>query len=255
MQLLQAIDQRKDQTFFLSQIPQDALRYTMFPVGAMFKSQVKQLAHEIGLESIAQKRESTGICFIGKRKFSDFISDYVDPQPGDFVNIETGEIVAKHHGIHNYTVGQKILLGGQKEALFAVRKMSDRKTILVAPGTNHPRLFSDLFYTEKPHWIDRSPFHNGIGVASASFRFQHGHKLVDCKFVETKQRSQMLVKLSRPVRAICGGQFAVFYKNNECLGSAKIYATGPFVRKLLMRYHETVQSKRKEFTEQQEKFK
>ncbi|XP_055308376.1 mitochondrial tRNA-specific 2-thiouridylase 1-like [Sitodiplosis mosellana] len=231
VKLLRAVDPRKDQTFFLSQIPQDALRHTMFPVGSMLKSDVKRLAHQIGLESIAQKRESTGICFIGKRKFSDFISDYVDPQPGDFVNIETGEIVAKHRGIHNYTVGQKILLGGQKETLFSVRKMCDNRTILVAPGTNHPRLFSDLFYTEKPHWIDRSPFDGNAGVAKAEFRFQHGHRLVTCEFIETNERGGgLLVKLNSPVRAICAGQFAVFYDDNECLGSAKIRATGPWVR-------------------------
>lgn len=229
MKLLQAVDPRKDQTFFLSQIPQVALQNTMFPVGTMFKSEVKKLANEIGLESIAQKRESTGICFIGKRRFSDFISDYVDPQPGDFVNIETGEIVGKHRGIHNYTIGQKILLGGQKEALFAVRKMSDKKTILVAPGTNHPRLFSDIFYTEKPHWIDRSPFDGNRDIAKTEFRFQHGHKLVSCEFIETDQEG-LLVKLNKPVRAICAGQFAVFYKDNECFGSAKIQATGPYVR-------------------------
>lgn len=230
--MLRAIDNRKDQTFFLSQIPQDALRRTIFPVGSMLKSEVKRLAHEIGLEAIAQKRESTGICFIGKRKFSDFISDYVNPQPGDFVNIETGEIVAKHQGIHNYTVGQKILLGGQKMALFVVRKMSDNKTILVAPGTNHPKLFTDLFYTEKPHWIDRSPFTDGNrNVMTSEFRFQHGHKLVECKFFEmNNEQGGLLVKLNHPVRAICTGQFAVFYKGDECLGSAKIQATGPCVR-------------------------
>lgn len=226
MKLLQAADTRKDQTFFLSQIPQEALRYTMFPVGSMIKSEVKQLASEIGLDSIAKKRESTGICFIGKRKFIDFLAEYVTPKPGDFVNIETGEIVGQHEGIHNYTIGQGISLGGQKEKLFAVRKMSDKKTILVAPGTNNPRLFSNSFYTEHAHWIDKSPFNKNF-IARAHFRFQHGHKLEACEIAETEEG--LVVKLDNPVRSICSGQFAVFYRGNECLGSAKV-STVPFMR-------------------------
>lgn len=227
MKLLQAVDKRKDQTFFLSQMPQDALRHTMFPLGSMPKSEVKRLAIQIGLESIAQKRESVGICFIGKRRFSDFLSDYVSPMPGNFVDIDTGRIVKQHQGIHNYTIGQKILASGQKQKLYTIRKMPDRKTILVGAGINHASVFFDLFYTHKPHWINNSPF-NGKFVGTAEFRFQHGHKLEKCSIVETK--AGLFVKLENKIRAICAGQFAVFYKDNECLGSAQISATGPYVR-------------------------
>lgn len=227
VKLLQAVDPRKDQTFFLSQIPQSALQRTMFPVGSMLKSQVKQLAHEIGLESIAQKRESTGICFIGKRKFSDFLSEYVDPKPGNFVDIDSGAIVGQHNGIHNYTIGQGVSVSGQQEKLFAVRKMPDNTTILVAAGTHHPSMYFDLFYTNRPHWIDQTPF-DGIEVAKVEFRFQHGHKLESCRLVKTENG---LLVMPKPVRAICAGQYAVFYSKNECLGSAKIEATGPFVRR------------------------
>lgn len=201
----------------------------MFPIGSMLKRDVKQLAQDIGLESIAQKRESVGICFVGKRNFSDFISDYIPPTPGDFVNIETGEIVGQHRGIHNYTIGQGVLVSGQREGLYAVRKMPDKKTILVAPGTNHPRMFTDIFYTETPHWIDKSPF-NGNFVANVAFRFQHGHKLKECDLVKTE--TGLLAKLNEPVRAICAGQFAVFYINGECIGSAKISATGPYIKRV-----------------------
>lgn len=225
--MLRAVDTRKDQTFFLSQIPQDALRHTMFPLGSMKKSQVKQLANQIGLESIAQKRESTGICFIGKRKFSDFMSEYVTPMPGDFVDIDTGKIVAQHYGIHNYTIGQRILVSGQKQKMFTIRKMSDQRTILVGGGTNHSSMFFDLFYTNKPHWICKTPFTNKT-VAEAEFRFQHGHQLQRCSLIETNHG--LFVKLINKVRAICAGQFAVFYSGNECLGSAQISATGPYVR-------------------------
>lgn len=228
VKLLQANDARKDQTFFLSQIPQDALQYTMFPIGQMIKSDVKQLADQIGLTSIAKKRESTGICFIGKRKFSDFMSEYVDPMPGDFVDIDTGHKIGQHQGIHQYTIGQGALISGQKQKYYVVRKMPDHKTIIVASGINHPAMWFDMFFTKHPHWIDKTPFNENRVVAQAMFRFQHGHKLQLCDIVETN--GGLLVKLANKVKAICTGQFAVFYKDNECLGSAQISAVGPYER-------------------------
>lgn len=227
VKLLQANDSRKDQTFFLSQIPQDALRYTMFPIGQMIKSEVKQLANQNGLERIAQKRESTGICFIGKRKFSDFMSEYVDPMPGDFIDIDTGQIIGQHQGIHEYTIGQRALIPGQKHKFYVVRKMPDYKTIVVASGMDHPSMWFDLFFTKPPHWIDKSPF-NKKTIAQAMFRFQHGHKLQECHIIETN--NGLLVQLTRKVKAICAGQFAVFYGDNECLGSAQICSVGPYER-------------------------
>lgn len=199
----------------------------MFPVGSMLKSQVKQLANEIELQPIAQKRESTGICFIGKRKFSDFLSEYVIPKAGDFVDVDTGTVVGQHNGIHNYTIGQNVKLSGVKNKLFAVRKMPDNKTILVASGTHHRSMYFDMFYTNQPHWIYEQPF-NGVEIVRAEFRFQHGHKLKQCSLVRVE--NGLLVLLPDPNRAICAGQYAVFYRQNECLGSAKIEGTGPSIR-------------------------
>lgn len=226
MKLLRAVDPRKDQTFFLSQVPQHALRYTMFPLGAMLKKDVKRLADDIGLKSIVKKRESMGICFIGKRKFGEFMSEYVISQPGAFVNIDNGIVVGKHNGIHKYTIGQGVLISGQKEKLFAVRKLADQQTILVAAGTKHPSMLFDLFYTKHPHWIDKSPFESeNRTVVTVEFRFQHGHRLEKCMMF--KCQNGLFIKLEKPIRAICAGQFAVFYRGNECLGSAQILASGP----------------------------
>lgn len=226
VKLLRAVDPRKDQTFFLSQIPQHALRYTMFPLGSMLKKDVKCLADDIGLKSIARKRESMGICFIGKRKFSEFMSDYVISKPGAFVNIDNGIVVGKYDGIHQYTIGQGVSISGQKEKLFAVRKLVDQQTILVAAGTKHPSLLFDLFYTKHPHWIDKSPFEmDNQSVVTVEFRFQHGHKLEKCTMFQCQ--NGLFIKLEKPIRAICAGQFAVFYRENECLGSAQILASGP----------------------------
>lgn len=229
VKLLCGIDPRKDQTFFLSQVPQDALRNTMFPVGTLQKLEVKRIATELGLEPIVKKRESMGICFIGKRDFGEFLDEYVSSKHGDFVNIDTGAIVGKHKGITHYTIGQKSLLDGQRTRTFIVRKL--KNTLLIGAGAEHPSMMFDLFYTKLPHWIDKSPF-NGNIVSNVVFRFQHRHKLRRCDLIETN--NGLLVKLDEPVRAICAGQFAVFYRNDECLGSAQISATGPSIQQLKM---------------------
>lgn len=232
VKLLRGVDPRKDQTFFLSQIPQNALRNTMFPIGSINKSEVKQMAAEIGLQQIVKKRESMGICFIGKRKFSDFMNEYVSSKPGDFVNIETGAILGKHNGIAYYTIGQKALVEGQKDRTYIVRKMLAQNVILVAPGRQHPSMLFDIFYTDNPHWIDGPPFEcDNRQVVTVEFRFQHGHKLKKCKIIRTD--NGLLVKLDEPLRAICSGQFAVFYRNEECLGSARISASGPSIQQNL----------------------
>ena len=102
--LLIAMDRIKDQTLFLSQIPQEALRNTMFPIGNITKDVVKEISSIIGLEKIAQKRESMGICFIGKRKsgFANFLQEYIQPSPGPFIDIETYKEVGTHQGGTTY---------------------------------------------------------------------------------------------------------------------------------------------------------
>jgi tRNA-5-taurinomethyluridine 2-sulfurtransferase len=93
--LLEAADTFKDQTFFLSQVPQEALRRCMFPIGSMEKLQVRKIAEKIGMHSIARKNESTGLCFVGKRSFQSFITDFIEDKPGHFVDIDTGEVIGK----------------------------------------------------------------------------------------------------------------------------------------------------------------
>lgn len=228
---MRAADSWKDQTFFLSQIPQTALRRTMFPIGNLLKSEVKGLAVDAGLGAIAQKKESMGICFVGKRSFKDFISEYIAPKPGTFVDIETGKVIGEHNGIHNFTIGQGILQGGQSQKLYVLRKMPDGETILVAGGVDNPAFFSDILFTREPHWIDHSPFDgSSTNVADLKFCFQHIKALEACHVTKANGGRGLLVKLEQPLRAIAPGQYAVFYRNEECLGSAKIMAPGPSQR-------------------------
>lgn len=227
IRLLAGVDEIKDQTFFLSQINAESLRRTMFPLGAMLKSEVKKLATEIGLESFARKKESMGICFVGKRSFQDFIAEYIETKPGDFVDFDTGRVVGSHRGIHHWTVGQKAKIGGCLQPYFIFRKNADSNVIYVVSGTDHPLLWTDMVYAENPIWINK-PRDLRDGVLRCQFRFQHTKPLVNCSVIETDScGGKLFVRLDEPLRAITPGQYAVLYRNEECCGSARITKPGP----------------------------
>ncbi|KAK7493935.1 hypothetical protein BaRGS_00014817, partial [Batillaria attramentaria] len=226
VKLLKAVDCIKDQTFFLSQIPQSALQRTVFPLGEFTKDVTKTIALEAGFEKIVQKKESMGICFIGSRQFRKFIEEYTEPTPGKFIDVETGKIVGEHKGVHYWTVGQRALIAGLKQACFIVSKDVRTQDIIVASGTDHPALYCQTFVTEPPHWICGPPQALiDMETVHVDFRFQHGHPLVPCSI--TMSDGGLGVELQHPMRAITPGQYAVFYHHDECLGSARILNTGP----------------------------
>lgn len=220
--LLKPKDTFKDQTFFLSQISQEALRRTMFPLAGMVKRDVKKLASEIGLDFLAQKKESTGICFIGKRHFPDFISEYVSDNFGDFVDTDNGEVVGRHRGLHHWTVGQGCRLGGHPMPYFVAEKEVKTNRIYVASGTNHPALYSTELMTDCPHWIAGQADIQDVEEFQADFRFQHTKPLVPCRVAARGSDGGLCIRLERPLRAVTPGQYAVLYVNDECLGSARI---------------------------------
>lgn len=229
VKLLEAEDTFKDQTFFLSQVPQLALKRCMFPLGELNKHEVKEIADKIGLKKIAKKKESIGICFIGDRTFPSFISEYVYNRPGNFVDIDTGKIVGTHQGIHNWTLGQRCNIGGSLKPFFAYRKDANTATIYVAGGTDHPLLWTDIFYTKEPFWIRKSPL-DLTNILSCQFRFQHTKPLTNCTIYKTSATGdKLLIKLDVPLRSITPGQYAVLYKNGECLGSSRIFDSGPSI--------------------------
>lgn len=225
VKLLEAADTFKDQTFFLSQVPQNALKHCMFPVGSLKKREVKQIAQEIGLKSIARKDESTGLCFVGKRTFQSFIAEFIDDNPGKFVDIETGKVIGEHRGIHHWTLGQRTRLLGPK-GYFVYKKDPVNRIIYAVSGTEHPLLFSDIFYTANPFWIRKNPFVDR-NLLECEFRFQHTKPKVKCKIYQANaDGSKLLIKLDEPLRSISPGQYAVLYKDGECLGSSRITDSG-----------------------------
>ncbi|XP_015584788.1 mitochondrial tRNA-specific 2-thiouridylase 1 isoform X2 [Cephus cinctus] len=228
VKLLKASDSRKDQTFFLSQVPQKALCYSMFPIGSCLKKDVKKIAQEAGLNLIVQKKESMGICFIGSRRFKDFITEYVQNKSGNFVDIDTGVIVGTHEGIHQWTLGQRCKIGGKPQPYFVYKKDLKSNDIFVVAGTNHPALFAEFIIASEIYWIDKEPveLQNSHGILRCYFRFQHLKPLVPCNIYKT-QNNQLLIKLDVPLRAITPGQYTVLYSGEECLGSAKVLHCGP----------------------------
>lgn len=229
VRLMQSRDTFKDQTFFLSQVPQSSLRRCMFPIGSMNKYEVKEIADKINLHKIARKKESIGICFIGDRTFQTFISDYINEKPGNFVDIDSGKVVGTHRGIHNWTLGQRCNISGVSKAFFVYRKDPETSTVYVASGTDHKFLWTDIFYTKEPFWLGKSPMESQ-NILSCQFRFQHTHPLSDCILYKSNvSGDKLMIRLDEPQRSITPGQYAVFYKDNECLGSSRIYDSGPSI--------------------------
>ncbi|XP_076767952.1 mitochondrial tRNA-specific 2-thiouridylase 1 isoform X2 [Arvicanthis niloticus] len=253
VKLLQAADSFKDQTFFLSQVSQDALRRTIFPLGELTKDFVKKIAAENGLHHVLQKREpspalcslvcllasahimlaflsfqSMGICFIGKRNLEHFLLQYLQPQPGKFISIEDNTVLGTHKGWFLYTLGQRAKISGLREPWYVVEKDSTKGDVLVAPRVDHPALYRDLLRTNRVHWIAEEPPAALVRdkMMECHFRFRHQMALVPC-VLTLNQDGTVWVTAVKAVRGLALGQFAVFYKGEECLGSGKILRLGP----------------------------
>ncbi|KAJ8392024.1 hypothetical protein AAFF_G00083340 [Aldrovandia affinis] len=226
--LYQGADRFKDQTFFLSQISQGALRRTIFPLAGLTKDFVKKMAAEAGFQHVLKKKESMGICFIGERNFEEFILEYLEPRPGKLVSIEDGKIMGEHKGWFTFTLGQRARIGGQRDAWFVVDKDVATGEVFVAPTTSHPALFRDTLRTDRFHWIAEEPPAELIrsSMMECHFRFQHQMPLSPCT-VTLNVDGSIWVTTSQPIRAMTPGQFAVLYKGDECLGSGKIVRLGP----------------------------
>ncbi|XP_059894764.1 mitochondrial tRNA-specific 2-thiouridylase 1 isoform X1 [Gadus macrocephalus] len=228
VRLHQGADPFKDQTFFLSQISQEALRHTMFPLAGLTKDFVKKMAAQAGLHHVLTKKESMGICFIGERNFEDFILEYLEPQPGDLVSVEDGTVMGRHRGWFTLTLGQRARIGGLKDPWFVVDKDVTTGVVFVGPTTNHPALFRDTLQTGRFHWItvDPPPVLVKTQMMDCHFRFIHQMPLTPCT-VTLNMDGSLWITLSQPIRAITPGQFAVLYRGGECLGSGRILRLGP----------------------------
>ncbi|MCL6547971.1 MAG: tRNA 2-thiouridine(34) synthase MnmA [Alicyclobacillus sp.] len=225
VRLLRAADVHKDQTYFLYMVGQDALRRAMFPIGELTKPQVRAIAREAGLAT-AEKKDSTGICFIGERDFREFLSRYLPAQPGEIRSL-TGEVVGHHHGVLYYTIGQRHGLGiggtggtGSGEPWFVAAKDVEHNILYAVQGHNHPALFASGLVATDLHWVAGHPPAPDEFACTAKFRYRQAD--VDVTVRLDAAPGTCRVTFAQPQRAITPGQSVVFYRGEECLGGGVI---------------------------------
>lgn len=215
--MLRGLDNNKDQTYFLSQLSQDQIEDVLFPIGDLQKSEVREIAKKAGLAT-ADKKDSTGICFIGERDFNEFLSHYLPAQPGNIVDTE-GNIMGRHDGLMYHTIGQRrgLGIGGEGEAWFVYGKDLAKNELLVCQGKNNPLLFSNKLYGSEFSTISDKDCPKEFDC-TAKFRYRQA----DIK-AHVKVLGDGKVEVTYdPTKAVTPGQAAVFYDGEVCLGSAII---------------------------------
>lgn len=223
-QLLKGADPAKDQSYFLYTIGQEALSQVLFPVGDMIKTDLRLIAKEHGLATSA-KKDSTGICFIGKRDFKEFLGKYLAYTPGEFQTLE-GKVLGQHEGTAFYTVGQRkgMGIGGAGEPWFVVDKNMEKNIVYLAQGTLHPALYCDELTSVEMSLVagvtpSKFPFH-----CNAKVRYRQ--KDQECE-ITSIENGTLTVRFSVPQRAVTCRQSVVFYQGDTCLGGAIIQKAGP----------------------------
>ena len=220
--LVKGLDANKDQSYFLHAVGAREIGMTLFPVGELEKPAVRALAEEHGLVTYS-KKDSTGICFIGERRFKDFLQQYLPAQPGDIVTDE-GNIIGQHQGLMYHTIGQRqgLGIGGladyNESPWYVADKNLDTNQLLVVQGKQHPLLFKSVLTCQQVHWID------GTGPAmpcalKAKIRYRQADQ--ECQLVATGDNAYE-VSFTEPQRAVTPGQSIVFYSDDVCLGGGII---------------------------------
>lgn len=220
--LLKSVDPNKDQTYFLYTLTQESLAKTLFPLASLTKPEVRKIGRDIGLVN-AEKKDSTGICFIGERKFKHFLQNYLPVQPG---NIETlaGKKVGEHDGLMFYTIGQRqgLGIGGRKNTAtapwYVVDKDLTQNKLIVTQGHDHPALYSSTLICTQCHWINNlAPTSTLACTAKTRYRQQ-----ASACTIKPHANDSYHVEFELPQRAITPGQSVVFYQQETCLGGGII---------------------------------
>jgi tRNA-uridine 2-sulfurtransferase len=249
-QLLAGKDPNKDQSYFLCQLKQEQLSKALFPVGELLKPEVREIAKKAGLAT-AEKKDSQGLCFIGKVHLPDFLQQRLEPKKGkvievpatsvsfkngfaddDLINIakpyelqtEFGEVVGEHNGAHYYTIGQRrgLNIGGYEKPLFVIGTDTDKNVIYTGSGDDHPGLYrKGLFIpTQDVHWV-RTDLKLAVGKSKKYLaRIRYRQPLENCTLHQ--KENGLYIIFERPQRGVTPGQFAAWYENEELIGSGVI---------------------------------
>lgn len=222
VQLLKGLDDNKDQSYFLCEVNEDCLAKSLFPVGELPKPEVRRIAAKLGLAT-HDKKDSTGICFIGERKFRDFLEQYIPAQPGA-IQTKEGETLGEHAGLMYYTYGQRqgLGIGGQKNhsdaPWYVINKDLSNNILIVSQGNENEELFSSKLIASQPTWVNQweplLPY-----SCQAKIRYRQSDQ--NCT-VNSLTDGKIEVEFSTPQRAVTPGQYIVFYQQDRCLGGAII---------------------------------
>lgn len=224
-QMLRGLDDNKDQSYFLYTLGSEHVAQTLFPIGHMEKSLVRDIAKEQGLIT-HDKKDSTGICFIGERKFKDFLGKFLPAQPGKIETAE-GEEIGQHDGLMYHTLGQRkgLFIGGTKnhgdEPWYVVDKDVENNVLIVGQGANHPRLFSNGLVAKQLHWVARENPVTAGSTLRCTVKTRYRQQDIDCQ-LSIDEQGQCQVLFDKPQKAVTPGQSAVFYADEVCLGGGII---------------------------------
>lgn len=219
--LLRGLDPNKDQSYFLHAVGSEQIARTLFPVGDLEKPRVREIAEKHQLAT-ARKKDSTGICFIGERRFSDFLKQYLPAQPGDIETTE-GAVIGRHHGLMYHTIGQRqgLGIGGMQgagdEPWYVLRKDLERNVLIVGQGNTHPGLFASALTCSEIFWIN--PLASDLPMRlGAKVRYRQPDQACTLE----RDGASYIVRFDEPQRAVTPGQSIVFYEGDVCLGGGVI---------------------------------
>ena len=219
--LLRGIDNNKDQSYFLHAVGAEQIARTLFPVGELEKPEVRKIAERYELVT-ARKKDSTGICFIGERRFSDFLKQYLPAQPGD-IETTDGTVIGRHVGLMYHTIGQRQglgiggLQGASDDPWYVLRKDLTRNVLIVGQGNNHPWLFSDALTCSSIYWVNELDVTEPVQL-TAKVRYRQADQACTLE----KTATGYLVRFDEPQRAVTPGQSLVLYRGDVCLGGGVI---------------------------------
>lgn len=233
--LTRAKDQNKDQTYFLCQVEKSKIAKTIFPLANLEKPEIRQIASELNLESVATKKDSTGICFIGERNFRQFLSNYLPSKDGDIVDVNTGKVIARHVGVLYYTIGQRkgLNIDHEKGPWFVVGKDVVKNILYVCHTDQRNLLYSDSCIVKGINWIlpnlDEIP-------TKCTCKFRYRQKDQDIE-IERIDDTSVLVKYPQTIASVTEGQEAVFYDGDKCIGGGvieEVFKDGKNLNQLIM---------------------
>ncbi len=220
--LCKGVDSNKDQSYFLCEVSEACIRRSLFPLGEMTKPEVRKIAAELNLPT-RDKKDSTGICFIGERRFRDFLQRYLPARPGP-VKTPEGDEIGRHQGLMHYTLGQRqgLGIGGLRDypeaPWYVLRKELSTNTLYAVQGEEHAALQSSGLIAKMPAWINGAAPNLPI---RCSARTRYRQRDIDCE-VSVNDAASLRVSFDEPQRAVTPGQYVVFYDQQRCLGGAPI---------------------------------